>query len=49
MLAVAEAKRQRLLRNKCLGIFRRLAPVAEFVFYSLLTAMALLELVRDFV
>jgi hypothetical protein len=48
MLAVAEAKRQRLLRYRCLRYFAPLAPVAKSVFYVLLTAVFVLQIVRDF-
>jgi hypothetical protein len=48
MLAVAEAKRQRLLRYRCLRYFAPLVPVAEFVFYALLTAVFIFQIVRDF-
>jgi hypothetical protein len=48
MLAVAEAKRQRLLRYRCLRYFAPLAPVAKSVFYALLTAVFIFQIVRDF-
>jgi hypothetical protein len=48
MLAVAEAKRQRLLRYRCLRYFAPLVPVAKFVFYALLTAVFIFQIVRDF-
>jgi hypothetical protein len=48
MRAVAEVKRQRLLRYRCLRYFTPLAPVAKTVFYALLTAVFVFQIVRDF-
>jgi hypothetical protein len=42
MLAVAEAKRQRLVRTRLLAALRRLAPVAEVAVFSLLLASVVL-------
>jgi hypothetical protein len=48
MRAVAEEKRQRLLHYRCLGYFTPLVPVAKFVFFALLTAVFVFQIVRDF-